>query len=199
MPPSPATPNLAATEQVKAFTDKIQEYYDAGYISTTNGSYNQLDDFSYSWAKLNYYQWIDTDFSPTDFVLKSEITWKSASSKADSSGCGFVFRIQDNYDHYAFFLSLKGVVEAATNVGGWNSMGVATYGNPSQFGEAVVTLIVEGKMIRVFVNDKLIKTYTGYDGKLTRGGLAYTVVSGTNKNYGTSCDFKNTELWIVEQ
>lgn len=194
-----ATPNLEATKQVEDFLTKIKEYYDAGYISTMDGSYTHLDDFSYAWAKLNYYQWVDTGLSPTDFVIKSNISWTSASSAADSSGCGYVFRVQDNYDHYAFFISLKGVIEAATNVGGWNSMGVAAYGKPSRNGKALVTLIVEGNKFRVLVDDKLIKTYSGYDGKLMTGSLAYTVVSGTNKSYGTQCTFKNTEIWTIKK
>jgi hypothetical protein len=198
--PTPTvTPNATATQQVEQFAAKVKQYHDAGYVSTTDGSYDYLGDISYSWAEIGYYNWHKTKFSPTDFIIKSEVTWNSASAAADSSGCGFVFRIQSNQDHYMFYLSLKGYVEAATNVGNrWNPLGRGSFGIAAQRGTATVTLIVEGSTFRALVDDKLVKAFTGLAGKLTTGDLAYTVLSGTNKGYGTSCDFKNTELWTIK-
>ena len=198
--PTPTeTPNATATAQVEQFTTKVKDYFAAGYISSAEGTYQRLPDQSFSWAEIGYYQWTKIKLAPTDFIIKSDITWNSASAAADSSGCGYVFRIQDNRDHYMFYLSLKGYVEAATNVGkSWKAMGRGTFGLAAQRGEATVTLIVEGHTFRALVNDKLVKVFTGLTGKLPTGDLAYTVVSGTNKGYGTSCDFKNTELWTIQ-
>ena len=197
------TPNLAATQQVDDFAAKVKEYYDAGYVSTTSGSYTQLADASYSWAEINYYQWNETGLSPTNFVIKSDVTWKSASAAADSSGCGFVFREQPNQDNYMLFVSLKGYVRMSyllTAKGNYVTfMGTGNYGLPAQNGSAQVTLIAEDNLFRVLVNDKLIKVFNGLQGKLSTGSLAYTVVSGTNKSFGTSCDFKNTEVWTIEK
>jgi hypothetical protein len=199
-PKPTATLNATATQRVKEFTAKVQEYHDAGYITTTDGSYIYLANQTFSWAELGYYNWEKYAFSPTDFIIKSDIVWKSASAAANTSGCGFVFRIQDNNDHYMFYISLKGYVEAATNVGKrWKSLGKGTFGNPAQNGNASVTLIVEDSTFRVLVDDKLIKTYTGFAGKLASGDLAYTVLSGTNKSYGTECKFNNTELWTIKK
>jgi len=193
------TPNATATQQVELFAAKVKQYQDAGYVSTANGTYDFLPDKSSSWAEIGYYNWEKTKFSPTDFIIKSDITWNSASAAADSSGCGFVFHIQDNSDHYMFYVSLKGYVEAAVNVGNrWKSLGRGSFGLAAQHGSATVTFIAEGSTFRVLVGDKLIKTYTGLAGKLVTGDLAYTVLSGTNKSYGTSCDFKKTELWTIQ-
>jgi len=194
-----ATPNLAPTQRVDDFAGKIKEYYDAGYISTTSGGYSELSDINKEWKELSYYQWWDTGYKPTNFVINTDVAWNSASTAADTSGCGFVFRIQDNYDHYMLYLSLKGYVEMATNINhNWNGMGIGTFGNPAVHGKATLTLIVEGKIFHVLVNDRLIKTYTGFDGKLTNGALAYTVLSGTNKSYGTNCVFTHTVLWTIQ-
>jgi hypothetical protein len=196
-------PNLAATQAYENFSTKIREYYDAGYISTSNGIYHQLEDYKNSWAQINYYQWYPTGLSPTDFVLRTDISWKSASAAADSSGCGFVFRLQDksqNENHYVFFLSLKGYIDIATNlelIG--KSMGTALYGKPAQNGTVTTTLIVENNIFRVIIDNKLIKVYTGLQGKLTTGGLAYTIASGINTSYGTECSFKNTQLWELKK
>ncbi len=197
-----ATPNLTATQQVEDFSAKIKEYYDAKYVSTTDGTYTPVKDFEKSWAQINWYQFYRIGLAPTDFVLKSDIAWKSASAAADSSGCGFVFREQPNGDDYMAFVSLKGFVEASYFLEDKSSysisMGRGAFGNPAQNGKATLTLIVEGNIFRVLINDKLIKAFTGLQGKLTTGGLAYTVVSGTNKDYGTNCQFKNTELWTIQ-
>ena len=193
-----ATLNMLATQKAQDF---IKKYYDANYVSSMNGKYKSLSPYIDSWAKINYYQWSVSPYSPSNFILKSDISWQSASAAANSSGCGYVFHLQEekNTDHYLFFLSIKGYVEIASNIAGrWKSLGKATYGNAAQDGKAQVVLIVEGNVFRVLVNDKLIKTYTGFSGKLMTGRLAYTVLSGSNKSFGTRCSFENTEFWMIE-
>lgn len=194
-----ATPNAVATQQAEDFNEVVKKYYDAKYISTLDGKYTQLDRYVTSWAQINYYIWETTDYSPANFIIKSDISWSSASAAANSSGCGYVFRLQDDktQDHYVFFLSLKGYVEMAVNTDYWKSLGTASYGNPAREGKAQVVLIAEDSTFRVLVNDKLIKTYTGFSGKLMSGDLAYTVISGINTSFGTQCVFENTELWTI--
>lgn len=197
-PKPTSTPNATATQRADDFLAKVQEYDDAGYISTTEGTYVYLADYSDAWAEINYYIWKPISFSPDNFIISSNIHWDSASSAADTSGCGFVFRIQDNKDHYMMYVSLKGYVEMAATISReWNPLGKGTFGQPARSGEAQLTLIAEGNKFRVLIDDRLIKTYTGFDGKLTSGDLAYTVLSGTNKSYGTSCKFDDVELWMI--
>jgi hypothetical protein len=197
--PSP-TANLAATQAYEDFSVKAKEYFDAGYITSSNGSYDKVEDFSDSWAQIGWYQWTPTDFSPTNFILKTDVSWTSASKTPDVSGCGFVFRLQEDEDHYVVLLSLDGYVYSWSNAGGnVRSMGQGYYGSAKQTGSATLTLVVEGDQYRVLVNDKLIKTFTGFAGKLSRGDLAYTILSGTNKSYGTKCEFENIELWTIEE
>jgi len=197
--PSPTiTPNSTATQQVQDFMTRVEEYHEAGYISTTEGTYRNLKNYSDAWAQINYYQWLPTGLSPSNFIIRSDISWESASAAANSSGCGYVFRLQENTDHYMFFISLKGYIEVATNVSNrWKSIGRATFGNPAQSGKANVTLIAEDDTFRVLVDDKLLKVYTGFSGKLMRGDLAYTIVSGINTSFGTRCNFENTEFWTI--
>ena len=49
------TPNLAATQRSEELNAEVQEYYDKGFLSTTNGSFLELDDFSIEWAQLGWY------------------------------------------------------------------------------------------------------------------------------------------------
>jgi hypothetical protein len=93
---------------------------------------------------------------------------------------------------------LKGFVRLnAYQSGGWTRLGGASYGSAQQNGRVDVTLVVQDTTYKVLVNDKLVKTYQGFDGKIRRGQLGYVVLSGTNKSYGTRCTFRNTGLWTL--
>jgi hypothetical protein len=198
-PKPTATPNMTATQQYENFSAKINEYYDEGYISTTEGEYTRIKNFSVEWAQIDWYRWYNLNSSPTNFVIRTDILWDSASKAANDSGCGFVFRIQDNNDHYLAYASLKGFVSAAGILNkGWDDLGMGTYGNPSSSGKLNMVLIVQDNTFRMIIDDELVKTFTGYQGKLTEGKLAYTVLSGTNKDFGTRCKFTNTELWSLK-
>jgi hypothetical protein len=198
--PSP-TPNLEATAQFENISAKVKEYYDASYVSTTEGSsYKRLKDFKDEWAQINWYQWTYLDYSPANFILETDISWESASAAADSSGCGFVFRLQDTKNYYVMYVSLKGYIIPYAVVGdGHRRLGASYYGTPAQNGAVHLTLIMEDNIFRVLVDDKLIKAYTGLEGKLAYGKIAYTVFSGTNKDFGTRCEFKNTDLWSIKK
>jgi hypothetical protein len=199
-PKPTATHDLAATQQVEALGAKAKEYFDLGYISSAKGSYDKLEDYEDSWAQIGWYQWLPTGYSPTNFILTTDVAWKSASRTPDPSGCGFVFRLQDNDDHYLSFISVDGYVYAWSSVGNvTKSMGRGYYGSAKQAGSARLTLIMEDDEYRILVDDKLIKTITGFAGKLSTGDIGFTLVSGTNKDYGTNCEFTNIELWSIEQ
>lgn len=192
------TPNLTATQEREDFANTLDELYDAGHISTKNGIYLHLPDFKKDFAKINYLRWYEAGRSPSNFVLRSDIAWDSASAAADNSGCGFFFHIKDSDNFYAFYVSLKGIVELSglTN-NSWTEFGRGTYGSPQQKGQVNLILIVQDETFKVLINDKLVKTYHGFTGKLLHGELAYTVLSGTNKSFGTRCNFTNTVLWTL--
>jgi hypothetical protein len=191
-------PNLTATQISSDFADTLQELYDAKYVTTKDGTYLHLSDFKKDVAKINYLKWYETGQSPTNFVLRSDITWDSASAAANDSGCGFFFHITGNDKFYIFYVSLKGTVQmSGYNSGVWSELGTGTYGSAKQKGGVNLTLIAQDTTYKVLINDKLIKTYTGSIGKLLHGELAYTVLSGTNKSFGTRCTFTNTVLWTL--
>lgn len=197
--PSP-TPNLAATAQYESMAAKVQEFADAGYIPSTKGAYKHLKAYSDDWAQIGWYSWAPVGYDVSnDFILRSDITWSSASKTPDLSGCGFVFRLQSNGDHYLFHLGTDGYIYAANVIASnWADMGRGYYGKAQGDGSANITLIVQGNTFSVLIDDKLIKKYTGFQAKLTSGDLAYTVISGTNAGYGTRCSFANTDLWVIK-
>src|SRR5688500_18327869 len=63
-PKPTATLDLAATQQVETFAMKAKDYFDLGYISSPDGSYDRLDEYEDSWAQIGWYQWLPTGYSP---------------------------------------------------------------------------------------------------------------------------------------
>ncbi|MCI0553078.1 MAG: hypothetical protein L0287_19195 [Anaerolineae bacterium] len=98
------TPNLTATQRAEEYNAEVQKYFDLGYLETTEGRFVKYNDFNEEWAQLRWYQWWTLDDKASDFLMSAHFKWSSAYRNADVSGCGFVFAIQDNNDHFAVFL-----------------------------------------------------------------------------------------------
>jgi hypothetical protein len=184
----------SAANDMQAFVEKVAA---DGMLQNTNGTYTRIEDFSENWAQIGWYQWWETTLSPTDFVIRAHTEWESASKTANwfDSGCGFVFREADENNHYMIFLALDGNVYFKGYIDGiYRELGKGYAGNIDHLkGGADVALVVEGSHIVYYVNgDKILERTNG---ELTSGNLALTLVSGTNKDFGTRCDMTNIEVW----
>jgi hypothetical protein len=204
-PPSvQATPTLAvnssATQQAQAMLQTVQQLYDAGIIGSKEGEYHQLDDFDQSWAQLGYYRWWKTGYSAENFVLSADIAWESASDRANwpEAGCGIVFSEDSESDHHLAFLSLDGFGRLAQIAKGrWKNLAAHRYGALSiPKGDARIMLVVYDQRINFYVNGQ--RVVNAYDGSLNSGDIALTLLSGTNKDFGTRCQMTNIDLWIIK-
>jgi hypothetical protein len=191
---------MGATQQAKPMADIVQKLFDDGVIHSLNGKFSHLPKFNKSWAQIQYYQWWPTGYEATDFVIRSDITWESASNIANwfASGCGFVFRATDEDNYYMMFLSMDGWVEGGRQVKGISSWFQDAFYHKLDVpkGSANLMIVNEKDWIYVFVNDK--RVFRTQDIALTEGNLAYTLVSGTNKDYGTRCTWENVQLWEIK-
>jgi len=191
----------SATAQAQPLYELVQDLNAEGHLSSTDGIYNALPDFDESWAQIGWYQWWYTDYSPTDFVIRAEASWDSASDKANwwNSGCGFVFREDGVSNHYLAYLGLDGYVYFSRNVRDKPaSLGNSYYGKlGTPKGQAQIMLVVEGTTITFFVNGE--RVYTRQDQGLESGKLALTLLSGINSGFGTRCTMTDIELWELKQ
>ncbi len=198
-----ATPDLLATQQYQGMLDKVRQYARDGFLPSTDGTYTHLNDHQASLAKILFWESQATGLSPANFAIESDVAWDSASSTSNwfAAGCGFVFHHTSATDEYMVFLSLDGWVESiATNKGHQQYMGDAYYEKLQiPAGKAHIALVVNGNQFAFFVNDRLVKKYTGYAADLLTGDLHYAQVSGTNVGFGTACKYTNTELWTVKE
>lgn len=175
---------------------------EGGLLTKHEGRKIELEDFDEEWAQINWYQWLRTGYSPTDFVIRTDASWESASDKANwfSSGCGFVFREKDADNHYVIYLSMDGIVEL-TRVKNGNQTVVgrskSRYPVEKPADSANLMLAVQGDEIMFFVDGYLMLHQR--DTALDSGNLALTLMSGTNKDFGTRCTMENIELWELRR
>lgn len=192
-----AAVEMAATAQANDMYALVQDLQSQGYLQFTGGAYFPIEDFDESWAQINWYQWWRTGLAPTDFVLRAHTEWESASRSANwfSSGCGFVFREEDENNHYIIFLALDGNVYLSGMVDGvYTQMGRDYFGRIENMkGGADVMLVVQGTQIKYFVNDQLVLERN--NAVFKEGDLGLTLLSGTNKDFGTRCQITNVEVW----
>jgi hypothetical protein len=197
------TPDIGATQYIEETIAEVQEYYEEGYLTTTDGTFAEFDDFTYDWADLGRYQLFTLPISVGDFFLRAHFRWNSALENSDTAGCGFIFGLQPNSDHYAVFLDRTKVyfrisnpeLGYSSNVEPAHVMGKVKFDYPA---EADFALIVKDRQAFVLVDGSVVSEYTLLVGRPVRGELGLTVLSGTNKDYGTHCEMTDLRLWIPD-
>jgi hypothetical protein len=198
------TPDLAATQKYEGFNAEAQKYFDLGYLSSTDGKFKEFDDFTEDWAQLGWYRRWELYEEPSDFYMSAHFKWSSAYRNADISGCGFAFAIQENGDHYAVFLDRSKVYFVETEyyyspIGPTRGTGRVKFENPfDKPAEADFTILVKGNSAYVLVDDELVGEYTLSQSMVLRGKLGFTLLSGTNKDYGTRCEMTDIHLFIPD-
>ena len=198
------TQNLAATERAEELNAEVQRYFEKGYLTTTEGRFRELDDFRFDWAQLGYYRKFPIQDSVGDFFLSAHFKWDSAFRNSDTSGCGFIFGAQPNDDHYAVFLDRQRVLFLITdNTVGFSRPVTPTRGTGTvKFdypAEADFTVIVKDAYAYVLVNDGVVGEYTLARSRSAEGGVGVTVLSGTNRDFGTRCEMTNLHLWLPNE
>lgn len=205
--PSPtATPDLATTQQYTDFLSKVQRYYEAGQISTTAGQYIVLDDYQDELASKLAYAWAETGLVVKNFIVQADFVWSNAVDTTNISGCGFIYRMQPNQDHYVVILdAVSGVKHASRTDRGTVSMGSPQNGdqtipdvgtNPYQ---ATFTLIVNELKTYVYLDDVYYGEYQLLEYRIRDSGpLAVAVLSAVSEGYGTRCEMTNVRVWVID-
>jgi hypothetical protein len=198
-----ATPDEAATQAYEDFYAQVKEYNDKGYFSSLEGSQTLLDDFSESWPQIGWYQWWPTELVVTNFVYSGHFKWSVASQTPEVSGCGIAFAIQDDGSNYTFFLD-KSRILGLQYIGGSNNTKAIgkTRGsgrvNITKPYEADFSMVLNDNHVYVYVDKAFIGEYTLSVDSNMDGKFGYTLLSGTNKDYGTKCEITNGRLWVFK-
>jgi hypothetical protein len=201
---STRTPDLAATAHVEDLNAEIRAYYEKGYLTTLDGLLREFEDYRSEWAQLGWYNWLPLEHSVGDFYLAAHFKWDSAVETANISGCGFIFGRQPNDDHYAVFLDRQQVSFFITDhtlgyskpISPTRGTGRVKFNYPA---EANFTLIAKRAYAYVLVNGDVVGEYALAQSRPSQGDLGLTVLSGTNKDFGTRCEMSNLHLWSPRQ
>ena len=174
---------------------------ETGLLTKTRGKIRNLPDFEKEWAQINWYTYRHTGHSPVDFIVRADASWESASDKANwwDSGCGFVFREKDVDNHYLAYLDMNGFANLVRRRNGFTiHLGRSNLSYPLEkpADEANIMLAAERNNLYFFV-DGYLMLYR-QDMSLEEGELSLTLLSGTNKDYGTRCEMTNIELWELD-
>jgi hypothetical protein len=192
-----ATPDIIATQKVDDFQNLLDSFVELGHIETTEGKITELSPFEEEWAQLGWYRWWPYDDVNSDFVFKAHFNWSTAMATNDESGCGFIFGIQENGDHYSVFLDKSRILflmKRASKVylvGKTRGSGRANFGNPA---EADFAMAVKGQSAFVSVDGEVTE-YTLSVDQSSRGEFGATLLSGTNRDYGTRCEMTDVMFW----
>lgn len=200
--PSP-TPNIAMTQASDDFYSEVKEYNNKGYFTSMEGSQTLLDDFSESWPQIGWYQWWPSDLVVTNFVYSGHLQWSVASQTPEVSGCGIAFAIQDDGSNYTFFLDKSRIFAQQYIAGTKSTKGIGkTRGtgrvNITSPYEADFSMVLNDNHVYVYVDKAFVGEYTLSVDSNKEGQFGYTLLSGTNKDYGTKCDITNGRLWTFK-
>lgn len=192
-------PTKTVNPSIGMMRDRVQGLYDDGHLTSVEGTYKRLPIYDDSWAQINWFQWTATGEEPEAFVLRTDVSWDSASDAANhfNTGCGFVFNEEDPDNFYMVYLGLDGEANLIRFSGGYyNAHWHKRYGkvgNPQ--GEAEFVLAVQDGKFTFLVDGEVALTVT--DTKINGRKLGLTINSGTNKGFGTHCRMEDIDLWTL--
>ena len=193
---------VAATAEASDIYTIVQTLYEQGQITTANGYFQDLPEWSESYAQMWTFDLEPVmDSFATNFVLVIEMSWEIEDPSTDwgAAGCGVAFRISEDFnDYYTYFLTMDEQINffQVTPRGGtkytsrWDDI------DPMQ-GSTTLIITVEGSDFKAFNENFELKDLRN-GAELADGYLAYMIVSGSNKAPGTQCEFTNVDLWHLE-
>ena len=201
-PQPTATPDVVATgmaELETAMSVLVQEYYDEGYLPSVEGEYIPLADFEEDWAQMDWYKWWTFDLSASTFVMNGHFNWSSAIDRPEVSGCGFAFNVSEN-GAYAVFVDKDRILflnDKGYEVGKTRGSGRVSFSLPAETDFTLIVNNADHKAI-VLVDSEFNGEYAFSRNESISGPVGYSILSGTNKDFGTHCEITNAELWIIE-
>lgn len=167
-----------------------------GVISSSEGKVRKLSSLNETTNLLDNYDWYNIDSSPTNFVIRTVLNYETADANGDlyNSGCGFVFRYTDENNHYAVFHALDGSAQMwSFQNNEYTEESEGSFEKPAvPKGSAVLLLVANGDAFNFYVNGEQV--IQKVDSKFADGTMAYSLMTGTDKDFGQRCNFTNTQL-----
>jgi hypothetical protein len=167
----------------------------------SSGKYYTLDDYSNNGAKAKSLYRFPYDISPIEFLAITDVSWEHPTTNINKStaGCGYSFYDDEDAGQIYYVLFTLDNYARLTQVRNnyWdgiahvkdNSLNLA-----SPNGSAQIMLVILENRVVFAVNGKIMIDQT-VDWQ-SKGKFGYSLLSGTYKDYGTRCYYKNTVLLV---
>ena len=179
-----------------AFLDELEE---DGLIES-NGHTTYYGDYEDEWAQIDYYQWITFEHT-NRFVFQANVAWASGSATPNNfdSGCGVIFNsASGNANHLLASIRMDGNIyfDGVRNYN-YLSYGKYGYGRPSVKGAADFTIVVDNDKAVIYLDGQRVVRKA--DLPVMGDGVGLATLSGTNKDFGTRCTYKDIFFYTWEE
>jgi hypothetical protein len=197
------TVDIAATKASEEVMARVQQYFENGYLPSTQGELYPMDDYILELASIDAFDFGSGYDGVQNFAVWTDVYWENASpvNFPEKSGCGFAYRIQENGNGYIAILSNEQIVMdlcddvSCRPIGTTRGTGRVQFGDPAQ---ASLSLVVNENHAYVLVDEQFIGEYTLLTDELREpGSLLYAILSGSNREFGTRCELSNAGLWVA--
>jgi hypothetical protein len=207
-PQATATRRPTASPTVNPAQAEVEDLQASGMVGVGGHFVPVQTTFTISEARNGYWIWypIEDGGSHQDFAIGADISWEAASESSNwwNTGCGFFVRPRDDDGLGGYFVAqtadglpwllwwkpgaqyLVDLLRPAS----YDYYAGASAGKRT--GSQHIVAIAQGPTLRFLVDGEQ-KIYRD-DTAEQAGFIGAVVVSGTNKDYGTRCEFSN--LWL---
>ena len=178
----------------------LRMLYLKGRIPSVEGRFYPIEGKTLTLANMGYFDQAMFDHHAFDAMVQAKIKFKSAYDHPDfpHAGCGFTIRRVDASNYVQAFIALDGLIylQGVRN-GSFVPIIQYSYGTWSLEGEALLTLIAVDNKLTVMYNGRLMGTVTDASWFM-KGDAGLTVFSGTNFDYGQSCEFSDIQYFVFD-
>ena len=179
-------------EADQAFDDMLTKLRKDGVLSSTDGTSTYWGDYTDEWAQIGWYQWVTFEHAER-FVFSANVSWESASQTPNNfeSGCGLMFNIGNgNSNHMLASIRMDGMIYFnGVRNNNYLSYGTYRYGKNSIKGSADFVVVDDRDRATVYVDGERIVRKA--DLPVMGDGIGLSTLSGTNKDFGTRCTWKD--------
>ena len=180
----------------EAFQSLLDRLSSDRVIPNVDGETTYWGDYEDEWAQIGWYQWITFEHS-NRFVFSANVSWDSASETPNNfeSGCGVLFNEgNSNTNHLLASVRMDGLVYfSGFRNSNYLSYGTYKYGRPSIKGSADLVLVVDNDRATVYLNGERVVRKA--DLPVMGDGVGLTTLSGTNRDFGTRCTWKDIYVY----
>lgn len=180
----------------KAFDSMLEKLNKDGVVSSTDGDSTYWGDYTDEWAQIGWYQWITFEHT-NRFVFSANVSWDSASQTPNNfeSGCGLMFNIGNgNSNHLLASIRMDGMIYfTGIRNSNYLSYGTYRYGKSSIKGSADYVVVVDNDKATVYIDGERVVRKA--DLPVMGDGVGLSTLSGTNKDFGTRCTWKDIFMY----